>query len=615
MGEIELREGRIDDARALLKQSADEEKSGGVLLSLARIEWRDGQTQSALGHLRDALVAHDASQDPALRGEVLLTISDVTRDKGDVAASRTPLTEALKGLVQSRNEHEGDARARARVERALARVLDRFGAIQPAQRALERAYAAAPGDKHQATQTIELLVGRAFVRADLPTAREGLQRAVAADLDDDDLVYFALWVRLLERAVARPDGRVAGSRFCDHRRRRPLGGDAGALRGRQAEGGRPHRPVEERDLEKYEALFLMPRWITVRRATPRGATSSFVRSWREQASSSARYPSRVTCSTPANRSSAAPCRPTYPSLERAASNPPRDRLGGARAAAFAGPPRGRGRVCRNASERAPRRRRRIRRISRVRARGRSSLARSPLAFAPRKVDRPAVRNRNRPCAMSLHRCIRIHGFPRRGCAGVEDCVRRARGRSAGARGALERRSRKPLLSRRSASRSHPALCRSRSVRTNRRRTRVRGSRWGRLRRSRDARSRASHARPRDTARGHRGRPQQISSICRAPAAEKISALASNGRLLTVVQTLDPGRDELPFAGTVRLRAMEGDAVVETDAETTRAPYLAALAELTNTWKSAAMARGGRFVRAVSGEDPVGVVRAIGQAVR
>jgi tetratricopeptide (TPR) repeat protein len=206
MGEIELREGRLDPARALLKQSAAEEPAGGVLLPLARIEWRDGQTQVALDHLRDALSTQDALHDPALRGEVLLTISDVTRDKGDVAAARTPLADALKELVQSRNAPSGDARAR--VERVLARVLDRFGAVQPAQRALERAYAAAPGNKHQAAQTIELLIGRAFVRGDLAAARDGLQRALAADLDGDDLLYFALWVRLLERQLHAPSDGV-----------------------------------------------------------------------------------------------------------------------------------------------------------------------------------------------------------------------------------------------------------------------------------------------------------------------------------------------------------------------------------------------------------------------
>jgi tetratricopeptide (TPR) repeat protein len=202
MGEIELREGRVDAARALLRQSADEEKSAAALLSLARIDWRDGLTQSAIDRLRDALSAPDAAHDPALRGEILLLLSDVTHDKGDADAARTPLTEALKELVQSRNVPGADARAR--IERVLARVLDRFGAAQSAQRALERAYAAAPGDKRQATQTIELLVGRAFVRGDLAAARAGLQRGLAADLDDDDLVYFALWVRLLERQLRVP---------------------------------------------------------------------------------------------------------------------------------------------------------------------------------------------------------------------------------------------------------------------------------------------------------------------------------------------------------------------------------------------------------------------------
>jgi tetratricopeptide (TPR) repeat protein len=213
MGEIDLREGRIDEARGLLEQSASEEKSGSVLLSLARIEWRDGKTKPALDHLTDALSAPDASLDPALRGEILLLTSDVARDKGDVAAARTPLAEALKELVQSRGAQGGDARAR--VERVLSRVLDRFGAAQPAQRALERAYAAAPGDRRQAAQTIELLIGRAFVRGDLPAAREGFQRALGTDLDADDLVYFALWVRLLERQQGVPtDGapdRVFGS--------------------------------------------------------------------------------------------------------------------------------------------------------------------------------------------------------------------------------------------------------------------------------------------------------------------------------------------------------------------------------------------------------------------
>jgi hypothetical protein len=54
------------------------------------------------------------------------------------------------------------------------------------------------------------MVGRAFVRGDLGAARDGLSRALAADLPTDDLVYVALWVRLLERQARVPsDGTAA----------------------------------------------------------------------------------------------------------------------------------------------------------------------------------------------------------------------------------------------------------------------------------------------------------------------------------------------------------------------------------------------------------------------
>src|SRR5258705_7653454 len=102
-----------------------------------------------------------------------------------------------------------DGDDRARVERVLARVLDRFGAVQPAQRALERAFEAAPRDKRQAAATVGLLVGRAFVRGDLKGARDGLARGIAADLEAEDLVYYALWVRLLERQLHQQTDGVA----------------------------------------------------------------------------------------------------------------------------------------------------------------------------------------------------------------------------------------------------------------------------------------------------------------------------------------------------------------------------------------------------------------------
>jgi uncharacterized protein (DUF58 family) len=99
------------------------------------------------------------------------------------------------------------------------------------------------------------------------------------------------------------------------------------------------------------------------------------------------------------------------------------------------------------------------------------------------------------------------------------------------------------------------------------------------------------------------------------AADRISGIAPSGRVLVVVQTLDPSEVDFPFSGTVRLRALEGGTVVETDAGTARDRYLQALDHLTRRWRDAVVGRGGRFLRAVTTDPPVQVVREIVRAVR
>ena len=99
------------------------------------------------------------------------------------------------------------------------------------------------------------------------------------------------------------------------------------------------------------------------------------------------------------------------------------------------------------------------------------------------------------------------------------------------------------------------------------------------------------------------------------AETRIAEMAPNGRVLVVVQTLDPAEASFPFTGTVRLRALEGSAVVETDAATARERYLAALGALTQRWRDAVVRRGGRFVLATTSDPPVHVVREIVRAVR
>jgi hypothetical protein len=207
MGDIEIREGRLAEARTLVTQSLEREKTGSMLLSLARLDWHDGKAKNALDRLREAKGAEDVQKDAALRGEVQLTEGDVLRDSGDAAGAKKALGDALRDLAKARSAAEGDDKAR--LERLIARGLDRFGASASAQKALERALEAAPRDKRQAAATIGQLVGRALVKSDLAGARDALGRGLAAELGREDLVYYAMWVRTLERATKAPSDGVA----------------------------------------------------------------------------------------------------------------------------------------------------------------------------------------------------------------------------------------------------------------------------------------------------------------------------------------------------------------------------------------------------------------------
>lgn len=98
------------------------------------------------------------------------------------------------------------------------------------------------------------------------------------------------------------------------------------------------------------------------------------------------------------------------------------------------------------------------------------------------------------------------------------------------------------------------------------------------------------------------------------APERLAAIASRGRVLVVVQTLDPDEATFPFTETVRLRALEGAAVVESD-EAARARYLERLAELQARFRKALVARGATLLVRSTDEDPTRAVRAIVEAVR
>jgi uncharacterized protein (DUF58 family) len=94
----------------------------------------------------------------------------------------------------------------------------------------------------------------------------------------------------------------------------------------------------------------------------------------------------------------------------------------------------------------------------------------------------------------------------------------------------------------------------------------------------------------------------------AGAMEELAALGDKGRRLLVVQVLDRDELDLPFEGPVRLEALEGGLVVDTDASEVRAAYRAELERLVARWTGALSGRGSRLLRTTSSDDPVDVVR-------
>jgi uncharacterized protein (DUF58 family) len=97
--------------------------------------------------------------------------------------------------------------------------------------------------------------------------------------------------------------------------------------------------------------------------------------------------------------------------------------------------------------------------------------------------------------------------------------------------------------------------------------------------------------------------------------DRVASMSAGGRVLGVLRTLDPSETTFPFEGTVRLRALEGRALVETDAQESRERYLGSLAQLTREWREGIVQKGGRFLTATTTDSPVDTVRDLIKAVR
>lgn len=206
MAMVETKAGQLTAARPLLQAAADEEPVPEIWMMLAAIDRQAGSFQAALDDTDRALATPQAKQDPILAGEAHLLRYDLFRESGQQEGMGPELSNALQKALSAQAQAKQPA-ARIQAERLLSRVLERYGDSEGTARAIERAYQAAMDDKRQIAAIAIDAAARALVRKDVNAARFALTRALDAQLDEDDVVYVALWLSLVEKATStRPDG-------------------------------------------------------------------------------------------------------------------------------------------------------------------------------------------------------------------------------------------------------------------------------------------------------------------------------------------------------------------------------------------------------------------------
>jgi len=208
MGALETRHGELVCALPLVQAAARVEPSLESLMTLSAIQ-RQRDQNAALTALGQAVELAKAANDPLAETDALNVKFEVYRDHGDAEHAAKTLDAALSRAVDAQKNARSGGATLARSERLLARILEHYDDQPATRRATERAYQASSSDPRQLTATVLDAARRALTHGDLSAARRAAQRAVAAGLGSEDLVYVALWLQLVEKKLNVPsDGTV-----------------------------------------------------------------------------------------------------------------------------------------------------------------------------------------------------------------------------------------------------------------------------------------------------------------------------------------------------------------------------------------------------------------------
>jgi hypothetical protein len=200
MGAIEAGAGELERAHPHLELAVKLEPTADALRLLASIDRQRRDFKGALAALERVIEITRGTGDASAQAESHLLRFEVLRDMGESERSEESLESALMlGLSARTSAQTGQELAVA--ERVLGRVLEHYDARDAARRAAKRAYEASRNDIRQMTETVLDSSRRALTFGDLRAARDSVRRAVAADLADEDTVYAALWLKLLEQRL------------------------------------------------------------------------------------------------------------------------------------------------------------------------------------------------------------------------------------------------------------------------------------------------------------------------------------------------------------------------------------------------------------------------------
>lgn len=208
MGALEVRHGYLERALPLLEIANQKQPTPDTLRLLATIEQQRGESGKALAYGKQLQELAVSQRLPIAESQARLLVYDTLLSSGQTQEAATVLAGALEQLLAWRQK-PATPRFAAEVERCLAQVLERYGELDGARRANERARAASVSDEMQLSDVLLDESRRSLTFGELSHGRLALRHALEANIEGATLVYAALWQRLLEQRVgAASDGTV-----------------------------------------------------------------------------------------------------------------------------------------------------------------------------------------------------------------------------------------------------------------------------------------------------------------------------------------------------------------------------------------------------------------------